>query len=92
MSEEIEKCRYVNLKRNVCVLLADTQCTGTRAPELCKFHKTDKEYIASRDRAILINREKGNCQKCKYQKLACMTSEEANVQSTARKEEKVENS
>lgn len=70
---EDEKCRFVGTNR-YCQILVGVQCRGT--DELCKFYKTEKQFQQERDRAILINRKKCNCNKCKYMGTSCRLSSE----------------
>ena len=37
----------------------------------CCFYKTEKQYIEDRNRAIILNRKHGNCEKCKYVAVKC---------------------
>ena len=94
MSDIIEKCYFLSdRKKNTCDLLINTKCTGTRLAQICSFRKTKSEFIAEQDYAIALNREKGNCDRCKYQKSPCRIScpdECVPVQLTAQIEE-VEN-
>ncbi|MDE6847798.1 MAG: hypothetical protein K2J44_00405 [Ruminococcus sp.] len=71
MEEEI--CRFVGLGK-YCQILVGVKCRGT--DELCKFRKTENQFKAERDRAILINRAKHNCNKCKYMRTPCRLSSE----------------
>lgn len=61
---------YSSANTNGCLLLGE-KCTGTRSKRVCKFRKTTREYIEANNRAIELNREKGNCMKCKYRSLKC---------------------
>lgn len=93
MSGEVEKCYFLSdRKKNTCDLLINTKCTGTRSIKLCSFRKTEQEFIAEQDYAIALNRSKGNCDRCKYQKNPCRIScpdEDAIVQLTAQKEDSI---
>ena len=40
-------------------------CMGTPDSK-CTFYKTPEQFIQERNRAIEINRRKGNCESCKY--------------------------
>lgn len=45
------------------------ECSGTDI--LCKFRKTEEEYISSYNESVMMNREKGNCDRCRYKKKRC---------------------
>lgn len=47
---------------NKCAILKDKNC------DKCSFFKTECDYMAENDKAILNCREKGICDGCKYQK------------------------
>ncbi|MDE5770175.1 MAG: hypothetical protein K2I06_00905 [Ruminococcus sp.] len=68
-----ETCRFVGLGK-YCQILVGVKCRGT--DELCKFRKTEKQFQEEHDRAILINRAKHNCNKCKYMRTSCRLSSE----------------
>lgn len=68
-----EICRFVGTGK-FCQILVGVKCRGT--DELCKFRKTEKQFQEERDRAILINRTKYNCNKCKYMRTLCRMSDE----------------
>lgn len=70
---EEEICRFVGTSR-YCQILVGVRCRGT--DELCRFHKTEKQFQKEHDRAILTNREKGNCIKCRYMGTPCRLSSE----------------
>lgn len=57
--------------KNRCALLSGTECTGTRTKKLCAFFKTEEEYIEEYNRAVDLNRAKGNCARCKYKRQQC---------------------
>lgn len=61
---------YSSANINGCLLLG-VECTGTRSKRLCKFHKTTQEYIKDNNKAIKLNRAKGNCNNCKYRTPKC---------------------
>lgn len=69
-------CRFARKKR-YCQILVGVNCCGT--DEKCKFYKTDKQFIKDRDNAILINRDKGNCDNCKYMIAPCRLVSERNT-------------
>ena len=65
---KLELCRFKgNIK--ICKILVDTKCDGTAND--CKFYKTEKQFQEERNRAILINRAKCNCNRCKYMGIPC---------------------
>lgn len=68
-----EICKFAGVSR-YCMILVGVKCRGT--DELCKFRKTEKQFQQERDRSILINRVKGNCNKCKYMGTPCGLSSE----------------
>lgn len=68
-----EICRFVG-KGRFCQILVGVKCQGT--DKLCKFCKTEKQFQEERDRAILINRAKRNCNNCKYMGTLCRLSDE----------------
>ncbi|MDE5582489.1 MAG: hypothetical protein K2J08_02115 [Ruminococcus sp.] len=61
-------CRFSGTG-NYCQILVDVRCCGS--DELCKFRKTDKQFREERNKAILINRKKHNCNSCRYMKTPC---------------------
>ncbi len=56
--------RCVFCSSGFCTVLNETTCTGEKTS--CSFRKSYKEFESERNRAIKINREKGNCNNCKY--------------------------
>lgn len=52
-----------------CGALMNCYCAGINYD--CKFYKTEEQYIAERNRAVEINRAKGNCDNCKYRSVKC---------------------
>jgi hypothetical protein len=44
--------------------------------ENCKFYKTHRQFIQEQDKAIEVNRARGNCLTCKYDCAPCMLSKE----------------
>lgn len=62
------KCLYSN-EVGVCTVLMGTFCTGFKS--MCKFHKTEQEHNDVLNKAIGLNREKGNCNHCKYRATKC---------------------
>lgn len=65
---EEKKC-YFFMPGGECRALVDTYCSGINTS--CHFYKTEKQYIADRNRAIDINRTKGHCNNCKYCNKRC---------------------
>lgn len=70
MTEKKEICYFLIPQTNRCGIL-DVECTGTRSRQICSFQKTEKEYFEQRNRAVEINRKRGNCAKCKYKPYPC---------------------
>lgn len=71
------ECRFfTGSKFRPCAILIGEQCNGEN--EKCSFFKTEEQFDNERDRAILLNRRKGNCLKCKYASYACALSSEGN--------------
>ena len=71
MIDENEICYFLCLgKLNKCGIL-NVECTGTRSAELCKFRKTTKQFFEDRNRAVMRNRVRGNCARCKYKPEPC---------------------
>lgn len=67
-----ELCHFFSSQnRNGCLLLG-TICTGKKSKAQCKFKKTSREYCEEYNRAIMINRLKGNCDRCKYTTVKCV--------------------
>lgn len=69
----MEKCKFHNINDS-CQILTATNCDGSTRE--CSFFKTEHEYIAAFNHAISVNRAKGNCLNCKYQKKHCQYMEE----------------
>lgn len=64
------KCRFfTDRKQYNCNALTNTKCDGMNTE--CPFYKTDEQYNNSSDRAVLINRVKENCEKCRYRLTPC---------------------
>lgn len=61
-----EKCIFLSAE-GFCNALIGTYCTGNN----CKFYKSVRQYAHERNRAIMINRQKGNCENCKYTPIKC---------------------
>ena len=68
-NDDKELC-YFSAGNNKCSILS-TPCTGTRSKQLCSFRKTEREFKEDWDRAIQINKAKGNCVYCKYRSERC---------------------
>ena len=69
--DEEESCYFYQPgKLNECSIKHES-CTGTRSSKLCKFRKTYKEFFESRNKAVLANRAKGRCGRCKYKSSPC---------------------
>lgn len=65
-----EKCRFAPYGNSkICQILMDEKCDGYRIK--CSFRKTEAEFNEALKRAILMNREKGNCYKCQYSRKEC---------------------
>lgn len=71
MDIEIEELCHFS-RNGYCEVLTDTRCRGINIS--CSFFKTDYQYIKDIDNAIINNREKGNCNKCKYMMTLCRCS------------------
>ena len=65
---ENEKCKFAGISR-YCMILVGTKCRGDMTD--CKFYKTERQFAEEADRAVRINRQKGNCEKCRYNKIPC---------------------
>ena len=63
-----EICRFSGTS-SYCQIFVGIKCCGT--DELCKFRKTDKQFQEDRNRAILTNRKKHNCNHCRYMNAPC---------------------
>lgn len=71
MNEEKEICYFYSPTAMISCSVLNTCCTGTRSRKLCSFFKTEQEFIFSRNEAVIKNRMKGNCDKCKYSSQKC---------------------
>ncbi len=58
-----KRCKFWQTN-NACYVLDVAQCDGYNTA--CTFRKSPSEYEAELDFAILTNRLKGNCERCKY--------------------------
>ncbi|MDE5620662.1 MAG: hypothetical protein K2O29_02310 [Ruminococcus sp.] len=66
-----ERCKFAGVSR-YCMILVGRKCVGDA--KNCSFYKTERQFAKAADRAVLINREKGNCKKCRYNKIPCEVS------------------
>lgn len=57
-----------------CSLLEEMICSGWNKD--CGFYKTEEQFIREQDRAIEVNRARGNCLTCKYDCAPCKLSKE----------------
>lgn len=64
-----DKVCYFEGAQNICQALHGQFCRHDYRN--CSFYKTIDEYINDRNHAILINRQKGNCENCKYMSIKC---------------------
>lgn len=69
----MEKCKFHNTNDR-CQILTVAKCDGSNTA--CGFFKTEHEYVAGFNHAVAVNRAKGNCLNCKYQKKHCRFMEE----------------
>ncbi|MDE6501130.1 MAG: hypothetical protein K2L10_03515 [Ruminococcus sp.] len=75
---EDEICIFAtDRKSSFCTILVGEKCDGKN--NRCSFRKTEEQFITERDRAISMNRERGNCLKCRYMGDYCRTSAEETV-------------
>jgi hypothetical protein len=70
MTEKTETCYFLIPQSNRCGIL-DEECTGTRSERICSFRKSTKEYFEARNKAVELNKKRGNCAKCKYKPFPC---------------------
>lgn len=80
MKEQDEICVFATDSRlSTCKVLVGEKCDGKN--KCCSFRKTEEQFRTERDRAIALNRERGNCLKCKYMGDFCkLSTEEATVE------------
>lgn len=71
--EEKKTCHFY-CTNGFCRVLSETRCDGERPG--CTFYKTRKQYLQDLDDAIMLNRKRGNCSKCKYRENRCMLAKE----------------
>lgn len=63
-----EACFYASPgKLQTCSILSEPCICDER----CTFRKTEREVIIARNRAVILNRKRGNCAKCKYKQYPC---------------------
>lgn len=75
MKEKDEICVFATDRRlSTCKVLVGEKCDGKN--RCCSFHKTEEQFRTERDKAIIMNRECGNCLKCKYMGALCKLSTE----------------
>ncbi len=78
-TKEDEICTFVSDRTgSFCKILVGEKCDGKN--RCCSFWKTEEQFRTERDKAIALNRERGNCLQCKYMGAFCkMSTEEAVV-------------
>lgn len=54
-----------------CLALQNTKCKGDLPKTACSFRKTTDEFLNDYHAAIKKNRDKGNCNNCKYRTQKC---------------------
>lgn len=59
-----EICTFAVGKVGFCKILVGEKCDGRN--KFCSFRKTDEQFQAERDKAISLNRKRGNYPKCRY--------------------------
>ena len=75
---ENEICTFVADKTgSFCKILIGEKCDGRN--KCCSFYKTAEKFQSENDKAIAMNRENGNCMKCKYMATFCKMSSEETV-------------
>lgn len=71
MDDAKETCYFLSTgKLRKCSILNEP-CSDAQSMQLCKFRKTAHQFFEERNRAVEINRRKGNCAKCKYKPYQC---------------------
>lgn len=80
----MEKFCYYYTGQGTCSLLIDRRgnskyrvamgCCGVNP--VCKFYKTEQQFVTERDRAIKICRQKNLCRRCQYVDSPCKLSSE----------------
>ena len=77
-TEKDEICTFVSDRTgSFCKILVGEKCNGKN--HCCSFFKTEEQFQTERDRAITVNRERGNCLQCKYMGAFCKLSTEEAV-------------
>jgi len=78
-TEKDEICTFVSDRTgSFCKILVGEKCDGKN--RCCSFYKTEEQFRTERDKAIALNRERGNCLQCRYMGAFCkMSTEEAVV-------------
>lgn len=78
MKEQDEICVFcADRTGSFCKVLVNEKCDGKN--KCCSFWKTEEQFRIERDRAIILNRERGNCLKCRYMGAFCKLSTEEAV-------------
>ena len=71
MDDAKETCYFLSTgKLRKCSVLNDP-CIDAQSMQKCKFRKTVSQFFEERNRAVEINRRKGNCARCKYKPFQC---------------------
>lgn len=77
-TKEDKICMFVADKTgSFCKILVGEKCDGKN--KYCSFRKTEEQFRIERDRAISLNRQRGNCLKCRYMGAFCKLSTEEAV-------------
>lgn len=77
-AEKDEICMFsAGQTGNFCKILVGEKCDGKN--HCCSFWKTEEQFQAERDKAITLNRMRGNCLKCRYMGDFCKLSTEEKV-------------
>jgi len=77
-TEKDEICTFVSGRTgSFCKILVGEKCDGKN--KCCSFYKTEEQFQTERDKAIALNRERGNCLQCKYMGAFCKLSTEEAV-------------
>jgi len=77
-TEKDEICTFVSDRTgSFCKILVGEKCDGKN--RCCSFYKTEEQFRTERDKAIALNRERGNCLQCKYMGAFCKMSTEETV-------------
>lgn len=80
MKEQDEICVFcADRTGSFCKILVNEKCDGKN--KCCSFWKTEEQFRIERDRAIALNRQRGNCLRCRYMGALCkLSTEEALVE------------